>query len=259
MDSYNIFSMLGEGGFGKVYLATDKTSNQPIALKIISKNCETSNIKDLVENETKIHQKLVHLNIIELLNFFENDDYFCVAMEYASGKDLYKKLKKLKKFNETDTKSYINQIALAVEYLHDNFIIHCDLKPENILLDKNNIVKICDFGWATEFSPINEKVKFSCSVGTLDYLSPELVEYKDFDKQIDVWSLGVLTFEFLTGRPPFYNISISETYNNITNVSYNILSNDMSLKAICFIKQLLKYKPNERLTIKEILSHEFLF
>lgn len=143
---------------------------------------------------------LDHPNIIKLYNHFEEENFIYLMIEYAGGGQLYQKLKRDKRFDETTTKQYMADIILAVEYLHiqDPPIIHRDIKPENLILDEQGRVKLVDFGWSN-FK--NSQRTTYC--GTQDYLAPEMILEQGHDEKLDIWGLGVLLYEFLTGRSPF--------------------------------------------------------
>lgn len=127
---------------------------------------------------------------------------------------LYSQLKKNKILPEHEAAIIIKQITSAVEYLHDHDVAHRDIKPENIVLS-NNVCKLCDFGWATL---CNERRKTYC--GTFDYAAPEILEGKEYDMSVDLWCLGVLTYELLAGKAPFYHLSRKETMRKIINCEH---------------------------------------
>ena len=142
-----------------------------------------------------------HPNIIKLYNHFEEEDYIYLLLEFASGGQLWHKLNQLTRFDEATVKHYMRDIISAVEYLHSKNppIIHRDIKPENLLLDSKGHVKLADFGWSNVFT--NTQRTTYC--GTLDYLAPEMILETGHDVHLDIWSLGVLIFELLTGKAPF--------------------------------------------------------
>lgn len=143
---------------------------------------------------------LDHPNIIKLFNHFEEENYIYLMIEYAGGGQLWQKLKKEGRLDENTVKKYMADIILAVEYLHSQNppIIHRDIKPENIMLDETGRIKLVDFGWSNFKN--RQRMTFC---GTPDYLAPEMILEQGHDEKLDIWSIGVLTYELLTGKAPF--------------------------------------------------------
>lgn len=152
-----------------------------------------------LENEINILAKCYHPNIIQLEACFEDQGYIYLIMELANEGNLFHMIRKLKKLSETQTAKYMKQIVSAFEYLHSMSpkILHRDIKPENVLI-KNDQVKIADFGW----SNLSDDFR-NTYCGTPDYLSPEMILGSGHDEKLDIWTLGVLMFEMLSGRTPF--------------------------------------------------------
>ena len=143
-------------------------------------------------------------------------------------------------------------------YMHERNVIHRDIKPENILImDTEKMhVKLCDFGWSTH--TIDERRMTFC--GTVDYVAPELVQQQPYDQQIDIWAVGILTFELLTGQAPFAGKSEDQTYHNITRIDLqkNSVYDQLTKQAKDFINQILRLGPTDRLTFEQMLSHPWL-
>lgn len=137
-----------------------------------------------------------------------------LILEYAARGELYKELQRVGHFDEPRTATYIASLAKALLYCHSKHVIHRDIKPENLLLGLHGELKIADFGWSVH-AP-NSRRQTLC--GTLDYLPPEMVEGRAHDAAVDVWSLGVLAYEFLVGGPPFEAAGHSDTYKRILRV-----------------------------------------
>ena len=152
---------------------------------------------------------LDHPNIIKLYNHFEDDKNFYLILELAEGGALFHKLVKLRSFDEATACQYMREVALAVQYLHTREppIIHRDIKPENIFLDNDGVGKLGDFGW----SSTSEEVR-STYCGTLEYLAPEMIDRIGHDIRLDLWNLGILLFELLSGRAPFQSKNQNELF-----------------------------------------------
>jgi aurora kinase len=149
----------------------------------------------------------------------------------------------------------VASLARALVYCHSKHVIHRDIKPENLLLGMNDELKIADFGWSVH-AP-NSRRKTLC--GTLDYLPPEMVEGKPHDCNVDLWSLGVLAYEFLYGVPPFEAVGHSETYRRILNVDLQWPAHPkVSSAAQDLILKLLQKHPEERITLGNVLKHPWI-
>jgi serine/threonine protein kinase len=176
-----------------------------------------------------------------------------LILEYAARGELYKELQKCKRFSEKRSATYIASLAKALLYCHQKHVIHRDIKPENLLVGIKGELKIADFGWSVH-AP-NSRRQTLC--GTLDYLPPEMVEGRDHDSAVDVWSLGVLAYEFLCGVPPFEAEGHSETYKRILRVDLNFPSH-VSRSARDMISALLVKEPRQRLPLRKLLEHPWI-
>ena len=168
------------------------------------------------KKELEIQWRLRHPNVIRLYGYFYDEKNIYVVLEYAQHGNLYQRLKREKCFVEDKARHIIRQIVHALIYMQDRNVIHRDIKPENILimdLEKMH-VKLCDFGWSTH--TIDERRMTFC--GTVDYVAPELIYQEPYDEKIDIWAVGILTYELLTGAAPFTGTSDNHTYSNITGL-----------------------------------------
>lgn len=254
ISDFEIGRKLGKGKFGKVYCVKEKESGFICALKIMDKKELTDfNIEKQFVREVEIQSNIRHINCLRLYGWFHDDYKVYLILEYASQGELYKLLKKVKKFDDITTSNYISQVASALHFLHKKNVIHRDIKPENILLDFNNIVKISDFGWSVH----TQANRRTTMCGTLDYLPPEMVEAKEHNEQVDTWALGVLLYEFLVGKPPFEEEYKSATYRRISKVDLQIPS-FVSADACDLIKKLLQYNPDKRLPLDQVQTHPYI-
>lgn len=253
LDDFEIGRPLGKGKFGNVYLAREKKSHMVLALKVLFKSVlMKAGISHQVRREAEIQSHLNHPNILRMYGYFHCEKRVYLILEYARYGELYKVLcsQPNKRFNEHQSANYIAQLCSALKYCHSRKVIHRDIKPENILIAGNGMLKIADFGWSVH-SP-NERRTTLC--GTLDYLPPEMIEGRKYDEKVDIWSLGVLCFEFICGKPSFEATSEAETFRRISRVDIRFPS-FFSEDVQDLIRKLLRYNPKERLTVDEIVEH----
>ena len=177
-----------------------------------------------------------------------------MILEYASQGSLFYFIRKNPKWLLMSKALVFVQIVEGIRYIHSNNIIHRDLKPENILIDHEGCIKICDFGWA---SIIHDNMTRQTFCGTYEYMAPEIIESKQYDSSVDVWSLGVLLYEMLHGFSPFKADSIIGIYKNIKEKNLRFSSKIDPLSKD-LIKNILKVKINERLTVEQILNHPYI-
>ncbi|KAJ3338436.1 hypothetical protein HDU93_009532 [Gonapodya sp. JEL0774] len=255
LQDFDVGKALGKGKFGRVYLAREKRSSYIVALKILFKNeLQQNGVERQLRREIEIQSHLRHRNILRLYGYFHDAKRVYLILEYAAQGEMYKHLKKAGVFSERKTARYIAQMSNALAYLHRKHVIHRDIKPENLLLGLQGELKIGDFGWSVH-AP-NQRRKTMC--GTLDYLPPEMVEGKEHNEAVDLWSLGVLCFEFLTGHPPFEEPGPnSATYRRITSVDVKI-PESVSEGAADLIRKLLVYDPAKRLSLDEVAKHPWI-
>jgi len=179
-----------------------RTKTEPkyiLALKTLYKSELVENrVEKQTRREIEIQQNLRHPNILRLYGYFHDEKRIFLMLEFAGKGELYKQLSK-GYFSERRSSRYIDQMADALIYLHGKHVMHRDIKPENILIGINGELKIGDFGWSVH-APSNRR-KTMC--GTLQYLPPEMVNGKEYTEKVDIWALGVLTFEFTCGFEPF--------------------------------------------------------
>ena len=248
---------LGTGSFGRVYLVTHNITKKKYALKVINKHkvIQSYGNCDLIHNEIDIHSKLNHPNIIKLYNMLETEEEINILLEYAQNGSLYSLIKQENGFPENEAYKYFIQIVNAVYFLHQNNIIHRDIKPENILIGDNDLLKLCDFGWAKKIT-VNNRSTFC---GTVEYMAPEIVGSGKYDCGVDVWSLGILLYELLMGHSPFKS---KKDKNTMIKIQLHDLAFDKNkpLSKDCkdLIQGLLDMNPLNRFKLKDIFEHPFI-
>ena len=277
MEALKIVKKLGSGSMGEVNLV--KSNNQYFAIKKIAKTLTTRpQIKESFVKELSMLNELKHKNIITLYKVSEDANFHYLTLEYCNGNSLHHCLKhymkKYKKpFSEEIVQYLMKQIVDGLQFIHQHDIIHRDMKLANILVkfyakeDIKNInmmkshLKISDFGIS-----IKAKQAFTL-IGTAAYLDPiilkkmnernDLKDSDGYDKSADIWSLGALCYEMLTGNRVFNGRNQNELFNKVEIGDYSIPSN-LSKEVVSFLTGMLQYNPKKRLNIDQISKHEFL-
>ncbi|SPO02799.1 probable protein kinase Eg22 [Cephalotrichum gorgonifer] len=254
---FEIGRPLGKGKFGRVYLAKERTSGFICALKVLHKNeLQQGRVEKQVRREIEIQSNLRHPNILQLYGHFHDSKRVFLILEFAGKGELYKHLRRENRFPEWKAAQYVAQMASALRYLHRKHVIHRDIKPENILVGLHGEIKISDFGWSVH-AP-NSRRQTMC--GTLDYLPPEMIKPgssdNSYNEKVDLWSLGVLTYEFLVGEAPFEDTHIM-TQRRIVRCDMEIPS-FVSPEARDLIKRLLVLEPEDRLPLEQVQSHPWI-
>ncbi|KAK4530255.1 hypothetical protein CCYA_CCYA03G1112 [Cyanidiococcus yangmingshanensis] len=254
LSDFEIGRPLGRGKFGNVYLAREKRTRYIVALKVLFKSqLQKAGVEHQLRREIEIQSHLRHPNILRLFGYFHDETRVFLILEYAGRGELYRELQRCGRFSERRTATYIAQLAHALHYCHNKHVIHRDIKPENLLLGIYGELKIADFGWSVH-APQSRR---NTLCGTLDYLPPEMVEGSPHDAHVDIWSLGVLTYEFLVGNPPFEAQSHEETYRRIARVDLRFPPG-VSTGARDLIRRLLVRDPAQRLPLEAVLKHSWI-
>ena len=247
---------IGKGGFGSVWKVLHKATQKIWCVKVIAKQgIIDQKLVGQMNREIEIMYLLNHPHCLRLKNHFEDDENFYLVMPLAAKGQLYRILRKARKFDERTTAQILRETISALQYLHsfDPPIIHRDLKPENLLLNENGRIYLADFGWSN-FKNDGDIRKTFC--GTPEYIAPEMLKKEGHDHRIDIWSIGVLMFELLAGYSPFSAKSNQDLYQNIRKLKIHWPA-DMPPLAKNLISKILKLDPKERLSLDEILKHKW--
>ena len=263
---YKILSFLGEGSYGKVFKAREISTGRVIAVKKMSIGDSQSKYNKIIK-EINLLKSLDHPNIVKYYDFFQEEEYIYLMMEYLEGCTLKQYIKNNENISEDNARIIIKQLLTALSYLHYTCdICHRDVKPENIMFkEKNDInhLKLLDFGLSLDSF---ESKKHLENCGTLVYMAPELLNNIKYTKGVDVWSVGIILYMLLMkGKNPFYNKGDSrETIiknirsNNVIFSCDNDNLNQISKMGKDLINKLLKKNPLYRYTIRSALEHPWI-
>ena len=258
INTYIRGQLLGKGGFATVHEVTISNTNETVACKMVPKErISKSRAKQKLMSEIKIHKFLNHENIVKFLHFFEDQDNLYIILEVCKNQSLRDVLRRRKRLTELETQSYLLSLISALIYLHSNKIIHRDIKLANIFLSEKMTLKLGDFGLATKLEYDGERKKTIC--GTPNYIAPEILEgMEGHSYECDVWSLGVLMYTILIGKPPYETKDVKQTYRRIKMNLYNFPEKvKISEEAKSLISSILVVDFTKRPTLSEILSHDF--
>lgn len=265
-ESYTITEELGRGAFSIVKKGKNKKTDQFVAIKIIEKKFVEKQDLMLLAREIEIMKRVNHPNVLKLYEVFENDDTISLVMELVTGGELFYKIVEKGNYSEKEAAAIVKQMMQGVEYLHGEGICHRDLKPENLLCsgeeDQGYVpfrVVIADFGLSKAFNS-GEALETSC--GTPDYVAPEVITAEgQYDKSVDMWSCGVITYVLLCGFSPFLSSTQHGLFDKIVKCEYDFPDpewTNISESAKDFIRHLLIKEPNERYTATQSLKHAWL-
>jgi len=251
--------MLGSGAFGEVWLAHHKDLDRDFAMKIIKKRKNRRNDEKEILNEIEILKKLDHPKILKVVDFYSTLKKYYIITEYCHEGELFNEIIKVGKFDEGQAAFIINQILKAITYCHKMNIIHRDIKPENIMItnrEKNGClqVKLIDFGTAKIFEKGHQENKY---VGSSYYMAPEIIKRK-YDEKCDLWSIGVIMYILLTGRPPFDGNDDDEILENVKKGVFDKSSYPyplLSSQSKDLIDKLLQYDPKKRISADQAIEH----
>ena len=259
-EDFEPLKLLGTGSFGKVILVRKKNNKKLYAMKILLKSVlKESNQEEHTKAERDLMVSLNFPFIVDIKYAFQDKMQLYLVTEFMQGGDMFFHLQLNKKFERESVKFYIIELVLAIEHLHQHNMIYRDLKLENILLDKYGHIKIIDFGLSKQLTDINNKAFTLC--GTPEYLAPEVLYNKGYDKGVDWWSLGCVFYILLTGCLPFH-IPRGKPLNPKMFATPIKFPKESDKDEIDLISKLLTADPKQRIgngpnDAKEIKNHPY--
>jgi eukaryotic-like serine/threonine-protein kinase len=203
-ERYEIMGVLGQGGMGAVYKARDRELDRLIALKVIRPELATDPAILLrFKQELILSRNITHKNVVRIFDLGEAEGIRFISMEYVDGEDLRTILRRDGKFAPKDAIAVVEQVCRALDSAHSEGVIHRDLKPQNIMRDKNGRIVVMDFGLARSLGD-SGMTQTGAIVGTMEYMSPEQALGSTLDQRSDIFSVGLIFFELLTGKAPYH-------------------------------------------------------
>lgn len=248
---------LGKGGFAKCYEVQDQETGEVWAAKIVAKSSITKpRAHAKLKSEIAIHRALDHDKVVKFQDAFEDSEHVYILLELCPNLTLNEFMRKRpnKRLGEPEAMFYLYDLITALKYLHKRRVIHRDLKLGNLFLDHNARIKVGDFGLAAQLEHDGERKRTLC--GTPNYIAPEILEGKNgHSYEVDTWSVGVILYTMLYGRPPFETSDVKTTYRRIRYNQYTFPDNvHVAQPARDLITLILKTDPRDRPSLDEILG-----
>jgi len=259
-DKYLFEKTLGQGSFGEVKKAKNKTTGDEFAVKIVNKSDMQQEDLLALQTEVEILSQIDHPNVVKLYEVWEDKSKFYMVMEIMTGGELFDRIVEKDHYSEKEAADTIRPIVDAIRYCHNMGVAHRDLKPENLLYatkDPHSIIKISDFGLAK----IYDSSLMMTQCGTPSYVAPEVLEGKGYDETVDFWSIGIILYILLCGFPPFYDDDNDKLFELISKAKVEFplpYWENISESAQDLIKKLLCADPRKRLKSDQILAHPWM-
>eukprot|EP00850_Spirogloea_muscicola_P021113 SM000237S08130 [mRNA] locus=s237:115968:120950:+ [translate_table: standard] len=258
---YVITQQIGAGSFAVVWKGRHKVWELDVAIKEIPTEKLNPKLQESLESEIAILKRADHPNIIRLLEIVRAPGRIFLVLEYCAGGDLSEHIKRQGRVHEAVARHLMSQLGAGLQVLRQNNVIHRDLKPQNILLstrDANAVLKIADFGFARSLQP-QGLAETLC--GSPLYMAPEILQFQKYDAKADLWSVGAILYELVTGRPPFGGANHIQLLRNIEQREVRFpesVAAVLSPACINLCRGLLNRRPAERLSFEEFFHHPFL-
>ncbi|XP_074651945.1 serine/threonine-protein kinase ULK3-like isoform X2 [Tubulanus polymorphus] len=261
MKDYVFAEKLGSGTYATVYKAfrKDLSRREVVAVKCVEKSSLTKSSTENLLTEIEILKKLKHANIVQLIDFQWDDKYIYLIMEYCSGGDLSKFIRLKRALPEHLVKRFLQQLALAMQFLRSENISHMDLKPQNILLLSTDqpVLKLADFGFAQYLC---DDMETHTLRGSPLYMAPEIIVKRQYNPKADLWSIGVLMYECLFGRAPFASKTYKELQEKVLDSKPIEIPVGIEITDNCrdLVLRLLQRDPDVRIDFDDFFQHPFI-
>ncbi|KAJ6755836.1 SERINE/THREONINE-PROTEIN KINASE ATG1B [Salix purpurea] len=258
---YLVGRQIGSGSFSVVWHARHRVHGTEVAIKEIATNRLNKKLQDSLLSEIYYLKSINHPNIIRLHDIIKVPGRIHIVLEYCKGGDLSMYIQRHGRVPEATANHFMQQLAAGLQILRDNNLIHRDLKPQNLLLstsDNNAVLKIADFGFARSLQP-QGLAETLC--GSPLYMAPEIMQLQKYDAKADLWSVGAILFQLVTGKTPYTGNTQMELLQNIvksTQLQFPLDNKDLSSNCTDLCQKLLRCSPVERLTFEEFFNHPFL-
>ncbi|MBA0756309.1 hypothetical protein Gogos_000115 [Gossypium gossypioides] len=258
---YILGPRIGSGSFAVVWRSRHRQHGLEVAVKEIDKKLLSSKVSESLLKEISILSTINHPNIIQLFEAIETEDRIFLVLEYCDGGDLAAYIQRYGKVSEEVARHLMRQLAAGLQVLQEKHLIHRDLKPQNLLLTKGSTpqLKIGDFGFARSLTPENLA---DTLCGSPLYMAPEIIQNKKYDAKADLWSVGAILFQLVTGKPPFDGNNQLQLFQNIlrsTELQFpEGALEELHPDCVNLCRSLLRHDPVERLTFREFFDHKFL-
>lgn len=267
-DKYKLSTkVLGEGAYGKVMLGETVHGQEKVAVKLMDKMQMKQSDAGKMHKEVNILKALNHPNVVRVFDFYDDDDYFKIVMEYVDGGELFEKLvKDDDQYTEKESRDVIHTLIRALKHCKDRGVVHRDIKPENILLTQDGNIKLADFNLSKQIDPEMTDFKLLQTMcGTPNYVAPEVLSGRPYDYKCDVWSLGVIAFLLLSGGylPFFVNTDSGEAKDELLekvkagrwSFSPRKAWDNVSDEAKDLLTHMLVKRTSQRFNYNQLLAH----
>ena len=255
---YEVKEKLQRGSASVVKKCYSKVYHKDFAVKIIERDTKTD---ELVLHEVSIMNHLHHKNLVGVVDFFEEDDFYYIVMELMEGGDVFDRILDLQNYTEKDARDLAKTLLLAVDYMHQNGVAHRDIKPQNLFLDSksdNSSIKVGDFGFAKR---VHTPKSLNLRCGTPSYVAPEILKNQPYDQSCDMWSVGVVLYVLLCGYTPFHEEQQEKMFERIKVADFTFHPEEwdqISDEAKELIKGLICTNPDKRLTAAQALRSKWI-
>ncbi|XP_059479674.1 serine/threonine-protein kinase ULK3-like isoform X2 [Neocloeon triangulifer] len=261
IEGYVVVEKIGAGSYATVYKAYKKSGPRAVvAIKCVEKGKLSSTTIENLLTEISLLKKLKHPNIVEMKDFFWDDKYIHIVMDYCAGGDLSNLIRQKRRLPEKTCRRFLQQLASALQYIRSQNVSHMDLKPQNLLLASRTspVLKMADFGFAQTLKSSDHS---SSLRGSPLYMAPEILLSKSYDAKVDLWSVGVILYECLFGKAPYSSASLDQLLEKIkAHAPIEMPSSGYQVSAICqdLLTRLLQHDPAVRIDFPDFFAHPFL-